>query len=105
MYQPPVNEFQVFLKALSYFRTHWWLFVLEVILIYGVSLHKFHKTPSVYDSDATLLIDTTRRQLYQSMMMSGASGANRIYAFICCMALLKSRMVACNMARLNLASG
>jgi len=70
MYQTPVNEFHVLLKALGYLRTHWWLFILEVIVIYGISLHKFHKTPPVYESDATLLIDTTRRQLYQTVLMS-----------------------------------
>src|SRR6478609_7258057 len=74
MYQAPVNEFQILLKALSYFRTHWWLFVLEIAAIYGVSLYQFKRTTPVYQSDATLLIDTSRRQLYQSMVMPGVSG-------------------------------
>lgn len=73
MYQTPVNEFHVLLKALGYVRTHWWLLFLEIAVIYGIALHKFHKTPPVYESDATLLIDTTRRQLYQTVLMSANS--------------------------------
>jgi Mrp family chromosome partitioning ATPase len=71
MFQPPVNEFQILIKSLGYFRTHWWLFALEVAAIYGISMHKFYKTPSVYESDAVLLIDSTRRQLYQSVILPG----------------------------------
>ncbi len=73
MFQNPTNEFQIILKALSYLKTHWWLFALEVALIYGVSLVKFYRTDPVYESTATLLIDSSRRQLYQSVMMPGVS--------------------------------
>ena len=76
MYQAPVNEFHVLLKALGYLRTHWWLFLLEIFVIYGISLHKFHKTPPVYESDATLLIDTTRRQIYQTVLTSASTMNN-----------------------------
>jgi len=76
MFQNPTNEFQIVLKALSYFKTHWWLFVLEVILIYGISLTKFYRTDPVYESNGTILIDSSRRQLYQSVMMPGVSGGN-----------------------------
>lgn len=76
MHQTPVNEFHILLKALGYVRTHWWLFLLEIVVIYGISLHKFHKTPPVYESDATLLIDTTRRQLYQTVIMSASAMNN-----------------------------
>lgn len=69
MFQQPANEFQLLIKALGYFRTHWWLFVMEVAAIYGISMHKFYKTPSVYESDGVLLIDSTRRQLYQSILL------------------------------------
>jgi Mrp family chromosome partitioning ATPase/uncharacterized protein involved in exopolysaccharide biosynthesis len=71
MLQNPTNEFQILLKALSYFRTHWWLFALEVMLIFGVSLVKFYRTDPVYESTASILIDSSRRQLYQSVMMPG----------------------------------
>lgn len=67
------NELHIVAKALSYFKTHWWIFLLEVSIICGVSLHKFYSTPSVYESTGSLLIDSSRRQLYQSVMMSGAS--------------------------------
>ncbi|NBY20969.1 hypothetical protein EBQ74_12175 [bacterium] len=76
MHQTPVNEFHILLKALGYVRTHWWLFLLEIVVIYGISLHKFHKTSPVYESDATLLIDTTRRQLYQTVIMSASAMNN-----------------------------
>ncbi len=67
------NEFQIIAKALSYFKTHWWIFLLEVAVIYGVSLHKFYTTPSVFESNGSLLIDSSRRQMYQSVMSTGAS--------------------------------
>ncbi len=73
MFQNPTNEFQIILKAISYLKTHWWLFALEVALIYGVSMVKFYRTDPVYESTATLLIDSSRRQLYQSVMMPGVS--------------------------------
>lgn len=76
MFQPPVNEFQVLLKALSFFRTHWWLFLLELLVIYGISMQKFYRTPSVYESEATILIDGTRRQLYQSVILPGFKGGD-----------------------------
>jgi protein-tyrosine kinase len=76
MFQNPTNEFQIVLKALSYFRTHWWLFLLEVCLIYGASLVKFYRTDPVYESTGTILIDSSRRQLYQSVMMPGMSNAS-----------------------------
>ena len=73
------NEIQLVAKAFSYFKTHWWIFLLEVIIIYGASLHKFYRTPSVFESTGSLLIDSSRRQLYQSVMMTGSgfSGNSR----------------------------
>jgi protein-tyrosine kinase len=75
MFQQPTSEFQILVKAISYFRTHWWVFALEVLLIFGSSLHKFKKTDPVYESSATILIDSSRRNLYQSMMMPGIAAA------------------------------
>lgn len=72
MFQQPSNEFQIAIKALGYLRTHWWIFAIEIGLIYGYSLLKFHRTPNIYESNAMLLIDTSRRQLYQSVMMPTA---------------------------------
>jgi Mrp family chromosome partitioning ATPase len=74
MVQTPINEFHLLLKALGYLRTHWWLFVLEILAIYSLSLHKFYRTPPVYDSEAVILIDTSRRQLYQSVLLPSMSG-------------------------------
>lgn len=76
MTSQPVNELQLLLKAIGYVRTHWWLMVLEAMVIYGFSLNQFYRTPPVFESDSSLLIDTSRRQLYQSIMMSGGSGSN-----------------------------
>ncbi|MBI1859404.1 MAG: hypothetical protein HYR96_00610 [Deltaproteobacteria bacterium] len=67
------NELQIVAKALSYFKTHWWIYLLEVAIIYGASLHTFYSTPSVFESTGSLLIDSSRRQLYQSVMMQGGS--------------------------------
>jgi len=68
MFQSQVAEIQTLLKLLSYVRTHWWVFVLEFLCIFGMSLHKYYKTPPVYESHAALLIDSSRRQLYQSVL-------------------------------------
>ena len=75
MVQNTINEFHLLIKALTYFRTHWWLFLLEVVAIYSVSLHTFYKTAPQYDSRATILIDSSRRQIYQSVM-PGLMGNN-----------------------------
>ncbi len=71
MLQQPVNEFQILVKALGYFRTHWWLFVLEVAVIYGVSLHNFYKTKPVYESYASTLLDNSRRQMLSKFHDAG----------------------------------
>lgn len=63
-----VNEFQILYKALTYFRTHWWLFILEITAIYSVALHNFSKSPPVFDSHARILIDSQKRNLYQSLV-------------------------------------
>lgn len=69
MFQTPTSEFQIVLKALSYFRTHWWVFLIEVIAIFTISMLQFYSTDPVYESNGTILIDSSRRQLYQSVMM------------------------------------
>lgn len=68
MIQNSVNEFQILYKALTYFRTHWWLFILEVAAIYAVSIHNFSKSPPVFDSHARILIDSSKRNLYQAIV-------------------------------------
>jgi len=68
MIQNSVNEFQILYKALTYFRTHWWLFLLEIAAIYSVSLHNFSKSPPVFDSHARVLIDSSKRNLYQGLI-------------------------------------
>src|SRR4051794_23511457 len=73
MLQQPVNEFQLLVKALGYFKTHWWLFLLELNVIYGSALNTYHHTPPVYESHASILIDNSRRQMYQAFMMTGYS--------------------------------
>jgi Mrp family chromosome partitioning ATPase len=68
MVQNSVNEFQILYKALTYLRTHWWLFILEVVAIYALAVHNFSKSPPVFDSHARILIDSQRRQLYQALI-------------------------------------
>lgn len=77
MHQPSNTELQLFFKALSYIRTHWWLFVLGPLVILTISLYKFHETPNVYDSYAEMLIDTSSRQMYRSVLMPRASYGHR----------------------------
>lgn len=78
MLQQPVNEFQLLLKALGYLRTHWWVFLLELTIVYGSALNTYHKQEPVYESYASILIDNSRRQLYQAYMMPGyASNARK----------------------------
>lgn len=69
MIQQPANEFQLVVKGLGYVRTHWWLLVLEVIVIYGIGLNDYRKTPPVYESAASVLIDNSRRNMYQSVFV------------------------------------
>jgi len=73
MFNTATNEFQIILKALSYFRTHWWLFLIEVFFIFGISMFRFYRTDPIYESIGTILIDSSRRQLYQSVMMSSGN--------------------------------
>ncbi len=74
MTQQPVNEFQIIVKAVGYFRTHWWLFLAEIAVIYGSALNNYYATRPIYESSATILIDNSRRQMYQTFMMPGLAG-------------------------------
>lgn len=71
MLQQSSNEFQLLLKALGFIKTHWWLLVLEIALIYGYSLQRYYSATPEYRSSASILIDDSRRRMYQSFM--GAS--------------------------------
>ncbi len=75
MIQQPANEFQLVIKALGYVRTHWWLLLVEVFVIYGIGLNDYRKTPPVYESSASILIDNSRRQLYQSVFVMAPTNA------------------------------
>jgi len=77
MLSQPNNEFQLLLKALGYVRTHWWLLLLEVCVIYGYALQQYYRTPSEYESHASILIDNSRRQLYQSYVIGSANNARK----------------------------
>lgn len=63
------TDFQYLIKALSYLRTHWWLFLAEAILIFAFWMVKFATTPNIYESKASILIDSTRRDMYQTMFV------------------------------------
>jgi Mrp family chromosome partitioning ATPase len=71
MLQQTSNEFQLLLKALGFVKTHWWLLLLEISIIYGYSLQRYYSATPEYRSSASILIDDSRRRLYQSFM--GAS--------------------------------
>lgn len=71
MLQQSSNEFQLLLKALGYVRTHWWVLLLEVALIYGYSLQQYYSATPDYRSNSSILIDDSKRRMYQSFM--GAS--------------------------------
>ncbi|MBI4404287.1 MAG: hypothetical protein HY537_09005 [Deltaproteobacteria bacterium] len=72
------NELQLVLKALRYLRTHWWLFGLVMASVFVYKLMAYYRTPNVYQSNASILIDTAKREMYQSVMMtrSQATAAN-----------------------------
>lgn len=70
------SEFQILVKAFGYLRTHWWLFLLEICVIYGISLHSYHRAQPVYRSHASILIDNSRHQMYQAYMMMGTANNN-----------------------------
>ncbi len=63
------SELQVVLKALGYFKTHWWLLLAEVLLIYAYNLFSYSRTPPVYGSDASLLIDNSKGRMYRTYML------------------------------------
>lgn len=71
MLQQSSNEFQLLLKALGFVKTHWWVLLLEICLIYGYSLQRYYSATPEYRSSASILIDDSRRRMYQSFM--GAS--------------------------------
>jgi len=78
MVQHQSNEIQLFVKALSYFKTHWWLFLLEALVIFGISLAKFYRTPNVYESSGKILIDSSQQELRQSIL-SMRNGNRRVF--------------------------
>lgn len=51
------SEVQLVFKALGYVRTHWWVFLLEVLIIAGASTRSYLKTTPVYQSSSQILVD------------------------------------------------
>jgi Mrp family chromosome partitioning ATPase/uncharacterized protein involved in exopolysaccharide biosynthesis len=62
-------EVQVLLKALGYFKTHWWLILLEALVIYGYNIFQYSRTPPIYSSEASLLIDNSKGRMYRTYML------------------------------------
>lgn len=54
-------EVQLIAKVLGYLRTHWWIFVLEVLVIFGAAIRTHFRTVPVYESGAQILIDTSSK--------------------------------------------
>lgn len=76
MVQQSNNEFQILLKALGYLRTHGWLLLLELALIYGYSLQRYFRAIPEYTSTAAILIDHSQDNLYKNYLMSSNRQAN-----------------------------
>jgi len=75
------SEFQTLFKALGYFRTHWWLILIEATLVFAYSLWNYSNAPKVYESYTSLLIDTSRKAAAASVLpgadrMSGTKRQN-----------------------------
>jgi len=68
--QQVASEIHFILKALGYFKTHWWLILLEILVIYGYNLNQYRKTPSVYNSSGAILIDESRKNFYNKQLFS-----------------------------------
>ena len=71
MIQQTTNELQLLIKAVGYLMTHWWLIALEILCVFSFGFYIFHRTPQVFESHAALLIDSSRRQIYQQVMTPG----------------------------------
>ena len=76
MVQSATSEFQILLKALGYVRTHGWILLLEVTLIYGYSLQRYWSATPEYNSSAAILIDHSQDNLYKNFMMTTNRQAN-----------------------------
>ncbi len=76
MVQQSTNEFQILLKALGYLRTHGWLLLVEVALIYGFALQRYFRAVPEYNSSAAILIDHSRDNLYKNYVLSSNRQAN-----------------------------
>lgn len=61
------HEYQTVFKALGYVRTHWWLILVEVLAIFSSSLWNYYNTAPVYESYASLLIDSSRKAAAQAV--------------------------------------
>jgi len=62
------NELHFLIKSLNYLRTHWWLFLCELIALQILPLYMYSKKAPVYESSGSVLIDTSRRMAYQSVV-------------------------------------
>jgi Mrp family chromosome partitioning ATPase len=76
MVQQSNNEFQILLKALGYLRTHGWLLLIELALIYGYSMQKYYRAIPEYNSDAAILIDHSQDNLYKNYFIASVRQAN-----------------------------
>lgn len=76
MVQQSNSEIQILLKALGYLRTHGWLLLLEIALIYGYSLQKYYRAVPEYSSDAAILIDHSQDNLYKNYFIASVRQAN-----------------------------
>ncbi len=76
MVHQATNEFQIFLKALGYVRTHGLLLFLEVALIYGYSMQKYYVAVPEYNSNAAILIDHSQDNMYRNYMIGSMRQSN-----------------------------
>ncbi len=68
MVNNPLSSLPVVAKGISYFRTHWWLFLSELVVVFGISLYIYKTTPPMYQSQASVLIDSSKKALAQTVL-------------------------------------
>jgi Mrp family chromosome partitioning ATPase/capsular polysaccharide biosynthesis protein len=76
MVQQPSSELQVVVKALGYIRTHGFILLAEVLLIYGYAMQSYYRAVPEYTSSGAILIDHAQDAVYKSYLVNSARQSN-----------------------------